>query len=158
LRTVQDRFDECRGGCVPDILQDFPIKASVERVFDAISTPAGLNSWWTDTASGTPRAGSEFALRFGPGYDWRANVTRCIAPTDFELHLVQADEDWLGTRVGFHLEAASAKTLVRFRHTGWRSVNEHYRISCHCWAMYLRVLRRYLEHGERVAYSARLEV
>jgi hypothetical protein len=35
--------------------------------------------------------------------------------------------------------------------------NEHWRISCYWWAMYLRVLRRYLEHGESVAYEDRLD-
>jgi uncharacterized protein YndB with AHSA1/START domain len=30
-------------------------------------------------------------------------------------------------------------------------------VSCYCWAMYLRVLRRYLEHGERVPYEGRLD-
>jgi hypothetical protein len=42
--------------------------------------------------------------------------------------------------------------------TGWPVDNEHWRISCYCWAMYLRLLRRYLEHGEIVPYERRLEV
>jgi hypothetical protein len=36
--------------------------------------------------------------------------------------------------------------------------SEHYRISCYCWAMYLRILKRYLEHGEQVPYAKRLDV
>lgn len=31
------------------------------------------------------------------------------------------------------------------------------RISCNCWALYLRILRRWLEHGEAVPYDKRLE-
>jgi uncharacterized protein YndB with AHSA1/START domain len=34
----------------------------------------------------------------------------------------------------------------------------HYRVSCYCWAMYLRILKRYLEHGETVPYAKRLDV
>ena len=30
---------------------------------------------------------------------------------------------------------------VRFHHCGWLTANEHFRISNHCWAMYLRILR-----------------
>jgi hypothetical protein len=45
-----------------------------------------------------------------------------------------------------------------FRHTGWAEPNEHFRISNHCWAMYLRILRRYLEYGEIVPYEQRLDV
>jgi len=71
--------------------------------------------------------------------------------------MTEANEDWTGSRVGFILEPTSNGTLLRFHHNGWPSVNEHYRVSCHCWAMYLRILRRYLEHGEEVAYEDRLD-
>ena len=60
--------------------------------------------------------------------------------------------------VGFSLSDANGKTWLEFRHTGWPHANQHYRISCHCWAMYLRVLRRSLEHGETVPYEQRLDV
>ena len=43
-------------------------------------------------------------------------------------------------------------------HLGWPEANAHYRTSCHCWALYLRVLRRYLENGESVPYEVRLDV
>jgi len=33
-----------------------------------------------------------------------------------------------------------------------------FRISTHCWAMYLRILRRHFEHGESVPYEDRLDV
>lgn len=72
--------------------------------------------------------------------------------------MLRADADWTGTRVGFRLESRPPGTWVRFWHTGWQDANEHYRISCHCWAMYLRILRRYLDHGESVPYERRLEV
>lgn len=141
-----------------DILQDFPIKAAPERVFEAISTPDGLSQWWTKRSAGRPAVGAEYELWFGPDYDWRARVTRLAAPHEFELEMVRADDDWRGTKVGFHLKGGPEKTFVRFHHTGWPELNEHHRISCHCWAMYLRVLRRYLEHGERVPYDDRLDV
>ena len=141
-----------------DILQDFPINASPARVYEAISTPAGLDQWWTQRSAGSAADGREYELWFGPQYDWRAVVTQAIKPTEFELKMTRADADWLGTRVGFRLEGGPDKTFVRFHHVGWPEPNEHYRISSHCWAMYLRILRRFLEHGERVAYENRLDV
>jgi uncharacterized protein YndB with AHSA1/START domain len=140
-----------------DIFHDFPIKASRDRVFHAMSTPQGLDTWWTKRSAGEPREGAQYELWFGPEYDWRAKVTRFVPDTDFELEIVEADSDWLGTRVGFHLESRAGGTWVQFYHKGWPSVNEHYRVSCNCWAMYLRVLRRFLEHGESVPYEDRLE-
>jgi uncharacterized protein YndB with AHSA1/START domain len=143
---------------VADIFHDLIIRAPVGRVFPIVSTPAGLDLWWTKTSAGTPALGSVYELSFGPEHDWRAKVSRCAPNSEFELELVRADEDWQGTRVGFQLDSSPRGTLLRFRHTGWPRVNDHYRVSCHCWAMYLRVLRRHLEHGESVPYEARLDV
>jgi len=69
-----------------------------------------------------------------------------------------ADTDWIGSLIGFNLVSEEEKTSVNFHHTGWPKVNEHYRISSYCWAMYLRLLKRYVEYGEVVAYEQRLEV
>jgi uncharacterized protein YndB with AHSA1/START domain len=140
-----------------DILHDLPIRASIERVFRAVSTAEGLDTWWTLRATGTPHEGAEYELGFGPGYDWRAKVTRCEPNDAFELEIVDADGDWTRTRVGLRLEPRDDGTWVRFSHRGWPSANDHFRVSSNCWALYLRVLRRSLEHGESVPYDARLD-
>lgn len=139
-----------------DILQDFPIAARAADVFAAVATPAGLNQWWTLRSSGSPSTGSGYELDFGPGYHWKARVVACVPDTDFELELTDATRDWMHTRVAFHLEPRGEQTWVRFSHRGWPEAEEHYRISAHCWALYLRILRRYLEHGETVPYAERL--
>jgi uncharacterized protein YndB with AHSA1/START domain len=140
-----------------DIVHDFPIKAPVDRVFRAVSTPDGLDTWWTKRSAGSPQEGAEYELWFGPEYDWRAKVTRCVPDSEFEVEMTRADSDWSGTRVGLRLEPRGAGTWVQFYHSGWPSPNAHYRISCNCWAMYLRILRRSLEHGESVPYENRLD-
>jgi uncharacterized protein YndB with AHSA1/START domain len=141
-----------------DILQDFPIKAPPDRVFKAVSDPAMLDRWWTMRSSGAPVVGSTYDLDFGPDYAWRAAVTKSVPGVAFELQLTHADRDWVGSRVGFELSPSSGGTHVRFYHRGWPEPNDHYRISTHCWAMYLRILRRHLEHGESVPYHDRLDV
>ncbi|MGE5230173.1 MAG: SRPBCC family protein [Deltaproteobacteria bacterium] len=142
---------------MPDIFHDFPIKVPPSRVFRAVTAPSELDQWWTARSTGEARLGAEYELWFGPTYDWRGKVARCQPEAEFELELTRADEEWLGTRVGFRLQATDGGTAVRFYHTGWPKQTEHYRISCYCWAMYLRALRRYLEQGERVPYERRLD-
>ena len=142
---------------MPDILQDFPIAAPVARVFDAVSTPEGLDQWWTLTCRGTPKEGTEYALDFGPGYQWSARIVACVPDDVFEMEFTTAMPDWLGSRVGFHLSPHRTGTWVQFHHTGWTDASEHFRISAHCWAMYLRLLRRHLEYGEFVPYHDRLQ-
>lgn len=140
-----------------DILHDLPIKATPEDVFRAVSTPQDLDRWWTKRSAGEARTGAEYELWFGPDYDWRAQVTRCVPPVEFELQITKAMPDWIGTKVGFVLDGADGGTMVRFRHAGWAEASEHFRISSYCWAMYLRILTRYLERGEEVPYDERLD-
>lgn len=141
-----------------DITHHFPIAAPIDKVFRAVSSPGGLDQWWTRSSSGEPAEGAEYELSFGSGYEWRAKVTRCVENEAFELTLTDAHEDWLGSTVGIELTAKDDTTLVRFNHRGWPSANDHYHTSCYCWAMYLRILKRFVEHGETVPYESRLEV
>lgn len=142
-----------------DIVQEFTIKAPPESVFRMFSVPEDLDRWWTKSSSGSPELGAEYKLSFGPGYDWKARVTRSEPHSAFELQVHDSHPDWDGTRVGCEVEADGAGgSRLRFYHTGWPTDNEHWRVSCYCWAMYLRILRRYLEHGEVVPYEKRLDV
>ena len=141
-----------------DILQDFPINVAPGRAFDGVSQPALLDQWWTITSSGHPSVGAEYELDFGPDYRWRAVVTNAEPGAAFELRITEADADWRNTLVGFTFSATESGTSVRFYHKGWPEANGHYRTSCHCWALYLRILRRHLEFGEIVPYDLRLDV
>jgi uncharacterized protein YndB with AHSA1/START domain len=140
---------------VADILHDLWIDAAPARVFEAVSTPAGLESWWTGRSSGEPGTDAEYTLWFSPEYDWRGRVSRIAPDSDFELEITLADVDWTGTRVGFVLFPRDGGTAVRFYHAGWAEPNEHFRISSYCWAMYLRLLKRYVEQGEVLPYEHR---
>lgn len=142
---------------MPDILQDFAVQVPPDRVFDGVSQPALLDQWWTLQSRGEPSVGSAYELDFGPGHLWHAVVTIVRPGAAFELRLTDADPDWSNTTVGFDLSAAGGGTQVRFHHSGWSEPSDHYRTSCHCWALYLRILRRYLEHGEIVPYDRRLQ-
>ena len=140
---------------MPDILHRITIRAPTARVFEAVTTPAGLDAWWTLESRGEPVADSEYELNFGPGFHWRARVTRVQTNEGFELELTEAQPDWLGTLVGFELNGDGETTHLFFSHSGWTEASEHFAISNTCWAMYLRLLRRHLEHGEQVPYAER---
>jgi uncharacterized protein YndB with AHSA1/START domain len=143
---------------VADILSDVLIRAPRKRVFDAVSTPAGFDAWWTKASTGTPREGARFTLDFGPEFQWAGTVAKCVAPSSFEILITEADPDWVGTRVGFELQPRpESATRLLFHHTGWPAANDHWRGSCYCWNAYLRLLKRHLEHGELVPYERRLD-
>jgi len=143
---------------MPDIYHNFIINAPAAKVFDGICTTKGLDNWWTKSSRGEPVIDSVYHFDFGPGYQWNAIVSKCKTGEAFEWIMTGSDKDWLGTKVGFILNLRENITEVSFYHTGWPENNEHYRISCYCWAMYLRILKRNLEFGETVPYEQRLDV
>lgn len=142
---------------MPEILHSLTILAPIDLTFEAVTKPACLDRWWTESSSGTPERGGAYELHFGRGTNWRAVVHTFAPPSSVEFELVEAADDWVGTRVGFHLESSGRATTLRFWHTGWKADTDHFRISSYCWAMYLRLLKRYLEHGETVDYENRAD-
>ncbi|MFZ7139511.1 MAG: SRPBCC family protein [Bacteroidota bacterium] len=140
------------------IYHNFPIRTTPELLFEAISSPRGLDAWWSNHCSGNPAMGANYSFDFGPEYQWIAVVTSYEFAKAFELEFVQSDLDWNGSKVGFLIEPDGEFTQLKFYHTGWPTLNEHFKISNYCWAMYLRLLKRYLEFGECVAYEERLNV
>jgi uncharacterized protein YndB with AHSA1/START domain len=139
-----------------DIYHNFTINATPGKIFEAISRSKGLDNWWTKSSDVNPEPGGVYNLSFGPLYQWKAVVSKYTTDKVFELEITEADSDWLGTRVGFSLNDKGGITELCFYHTGWPQLNDHYKISSFCWAMYLRILKRFVEFGERVSYDDRL--
>ena len=121
---------------MPDACFLFTVKASPDKVFDAIASAAGISTWWSKETDGEPQMGAIYTLDFGGGYIWRAEVTRCVPNAEFELTLIEAMDDWLGSKVGFELTPNDGGTSVDFVHSGWSGADEHYRTSCYCWAIF----------------------
>jgi len=141
-----------------DIFHYFPINAPIDKVFENISTPNGIDKWWAKTTSGKSAIGEIFHFHFEPDYNWNAVVSIYVPNEKFELTMKNSDPDWEGSKVGFSLTGKNNLTEVQFYHTNWKEDNNHYRISNYCWAMYLRILKRNLEFGENVPYVDRLNV
>jgi len=141
-----------------NIYHHFPVNAGIDKVFDKISTPTGLDTWWSKHTSGNPIPGAIYEFHFGPGYNWKAVVSKFLPHAEFELQFIESDDDWKDSKVGFTLSSQDETTNIQFYHVDWKEDNEHYRVSNYCWAMYLRILKRNLEFGEEVPYDERLKV
>lgn len=138
-----------------DIELQLRVAAPPSRVFAAMSAPAGLDAWWTLTCVGEPQLHARYQFGFGPDFSWQGVLTRFEPTVAAEWHMEVADADWTGTHVAFVLSPSADGTRIEFSHRGWRDANEHFRVSTYCWATYLRLLKRYLEHGEVVPYAER---
>jgi hypothetical protein len=128
-----------------DIIHYFQVKSPIESVFEAISSARGISKWWSRKTTGYSEFGALLELEFSDDVHWQAQVT-------------EMDPDWMDSRVGFQLSSGPEAVDVKFYHKGWKEANDHYYISSYCWAMYLRIMKRYVEFGEFVEYEQRLNV
>lgn len=139
------------------IYHDLHINASKKLIFDAVSTPAGLNNWWTLKCSGIPEVGVEYNFYFSPEYDWYGNVIKYEPGKAFHIKMTKSDSDWNPTSFGFDFVKAGEGEGVqlKFWHIGWPECNHHFRRSSFCWAMLLNGLKNYVEKGVIIPFEER---
>lgn len=137
------------------ILHNVYIRSTVDQVFQALTGAEHINQWWTLECHGLAEINEEFRFYFSPEYDWTAKVTHVIANKALEWKMLKADNDWTPTSFGFELFQLEEMTRVEFYHKDWTSTNEHFRKTSYCWAMYLNLLKRYVEMNEVVPFEKR---
>ena len=140
---------------MPDLVHQFHVAASAEVLFAAISTPEGLNSWWTLESSGQPQIGTQYRFYFGPKYDWLATVVAAEADRSITWQMLRAMDDWIPTCLEFRLSPDNGGCKVHFAHRGWQAESEHFAISNFCWGQLLKGLKDYVEHSIVVQFDRR---
>jgi len=130
-----------------DILQRVGVRsASLNEVYDALTTLEGLSGWWTTDTTGDPEVDGIIKFRFGPGgFDM---VVREAEPAKHVLwEVVDGPEEWVGTTITWDLKQEDDYTIVLLKHEGWREPVE---FMYHCttkWAVFLLSLKQLLETG-----------
>ena len=139
---------------MPDIYHTLSIAGSKERIFEAIGTAEGLNSWWTLTARGVPRSGAIYDFGFGPDFQWQAEVIRCEpgGRAGMENDQIRCRLGWERAS-GFNSRpSAMLHRLTSIIRDGSKGVTTigfpHFAGGCTS-----GLLRRYIERGEVVPYD-----
>jgi len=125
------------------------MKASVAEVYDAVTTPAGFNAWWTVDCKGKIAEGEIFNFYFSEDYDWNSKVIELIPNQKVVYTMTVADEDWTGTVLSFEiLKRSEGNIILRFEHQNWKEINDHYRRTNYCWAKYFLKLKKFVDSQE----------
>lgn len=95
-----------------DIVHDLTIRAPMAKVFSGVSTPVGLDAWWTQSCKGDAAL---VKLGFGGNYFWMAAVTEFKQDETFALKITDAAADWVDTLVRFELESGVGATVPTWR-------------------------------------------
>ena len=139
-----------------DIVHELTIAVPPAAVYEAITTAAGLASWWTTDCEAQPAVDSVATFGFN---DHEVVFTMRIdllePPELVHWECVGGPDEWVGTKVAFRIEGVDTNddgqpdggSIVRFWHGEWEYENGLLPSSSFQWAMYLDSLRRYLETG-----------
>lgn len=137
------------------IYHDLVIKATISKVFDAVSEPECLINWWPKTCKGIPKENEIYNFFFTSEYDWYGKVINYKKDSSFYIKMLKSDADWNPTSFGFDLLQENNKVKVQFWHTGWLECNAHFRTTSFCWAMLLNGLKNYVEKDIVIPFEKR---
>lgn len=128
------------------------IKASIDKVYNALSTVEGIAAWWTRDTTGTSDIGQTMALRFlsleGNELGSMLFEVKELAPNkQVRWYFHDGPAEWIGTEVTFELSEQDGYTIVLFSHLNWQ---EEVEFKSHCsmkWAVFLLSLKQFAETG-----------
>ncbi len=124
------------------------IKAPLEKIYQLLTTDAGLAQWWTHDTKGAGPVGSTIEFRFnGGGPDFTVAE---LVPDQLVRwqHSGTMPEEWMGTEVIFQLEFKDDQTFIRFTHGNWQEAS-HFLAHCSTkWAVFLLSLKELAETGK----------
>jgi len=128
---------------MPDILHRVGIGARPERVFEALTTTAGLRGWWMADASGDADAGDTIDFGF-----CKMRVIDAEPDELVRWHCLEGPAEWIYTEIGFRLVWKDGQTFVLFSHSDWKEPVEFMHHCSTKWATFLLSLRDFVERGE----------
>jgi uncharacterized protein YndB with AHSA1/START domain len=123
------------------------IKATPEKIYKAITTKEGIESWWCKNTIAKPALGFMNIFVFGK-FRNEMKVTKLTTDKKVEWECVDSIEEWVGTHISFDLEEKEeGKTLLRFTQAGWRAVTDTYAGCTYDWASFMKSLKSFSETG-----------
>jgi len=129
------------------------IDAPADAVYRALTEQEELAGWWTVQALAEPKVDTIADFKFGDRYHTAMRVAMLEPHAKVEWECVAGDEEWIGTRVRFDLEAEGDQTLMRFFHSGWREATDFFASCNYNWGYYLSSLKSYCENGKGTPFQ-----
>ena len=129
-----------------DIKHNVVIKATPEKVYQAVTTQEGIEAWWCKNTTAKPEEGFVNIFIFGQ-YRNEMKVTDLVPSKRAAWECINSIEEWIGTTISFDLEEKNGNTLLRFTHGSWRAATDMFAACSYDWAIFLKSLKSYCETG-----------
>jgi uncharacterized protein YndB with AHSA1/START domain len=129
-----------------DIRHNVAIKATPEKIYEAITTQEGLANWWAKQTTAKPEVGFVNVFTFGK-FRNEMKVTELVPSQKAAWECISSIDEWVGTKIVFDLEEKDGKTVLRFAQEGWRAVTDTFAGCNYDWALFMKSLKSYCETG-----------
>lgn len=129
-----------------DMLHQIQINVPPAKVYEALTTQTGLQSWWTGDCVAQPEVGS--IAEFGFNHHatvFRMRVGELAANQRVVWECLGNVEEWLGTRLTWELQPQESATILCFKHGNWRSTEGWFAMCYSTWGALMHRLKDYAE-------------
>jgi uncharacterized protein YndB with AHSA1/START domain len=131
------------------------IAAAPAKIYEALTTTAGIKGWWTNDCQVGSQTGEEAAFRFNPMgsgggmMEVRFRLDRLAPGEAVQWTCIgqQNNPDWQGTQVTFKLRGQGGRTTLDFAHTGFAAKTPTYQACIAGWNHFMASLKQYVETG-----------
>lgn len=129
-----------------EIKHQIPILATPDKVYAALTTQGGLRGWWTADVTIDGKVGGKAEF----GFDKRQMVFRMkiekLEPGRQVVWSCYGDHpEWAGTMLTWTMAREGDPTMLRFTHSGWKSVSDFCATCNSSWGELMYRIKDYVE-------------
>lgn len=134
---------------MPDIMHLVRLSVPASVAYRALTTSAGVRTWWTADADLDAGVGGTGVFRFYGGKRvTRIRIDELSSPHRIAWTVMESFRpEWVGTKLVFELRAAAEGSELLFAQRGFPEADEAYALCTTGWGVYLTRLQQSLETG-----------
>ena len=131
------------------IIHFFRIHSQPGKVYEALTTEAGLSAWWTTSVTIGPATPAVVHFRFAGDFNPDMQVTRLEQDQRVEWKCIAGHNNWEDNTFSFVLQNVDGETSLLFtQHYASELSDEVYGSYNFNWGWYLASLKEYCETGK----------
>jgi uncharacterized protein YndB with AHSA1/START domain len=124
--------------------------------FRALTTQAGLSSWWSTDVTAEEQVGGVIRFRFLGDFNPEMAIVALQERSLVKWRCVSGHDNWRDNEFEFHLEGMSGGTRLKFTQAYSRELDDvQYGTYNFNWGYYLESLRLYCEEGKGRPFDPR---
>jgi uncharacterized protein YndB with AHSA1/START domain len=125
---------------------EIQITTASDKVYQALTTQAGLRSWWTADSHAEPRVGSTAEFGFNKkSVVFKMRIDELTPGQRVVWSCVGDHDEWRGTKLTWDISHKDGVTTLRFNHNNWRSATDFFASCNSTWGMLMYRLKDAVE-------------